>query len=394
MPDPIERKFIDWKTLKVVDEGPGFIEGNRAIFGEIDEGGDIIIKGFFKDSIDEYLRLGFSAHSHDWDFDKAIGFPVDAKETDEGFFVKSQFHSTSDAQDVRTKAKERMEAGKQVGFSFGYKVTDKTVIESKDFKDQLPLYIKADRLQANLLKAQKFDRIRILKKGEVIEDSIVTSPMNKMAAATAVKSENQPENKGMFEDAIAEREQSYCFLHDALCSATWRAEMLAEAGGGDIGSLLDEILTEFAARWKAAVIGDGMEMMADSTPVSFKGDLRDRLPFAKHAEAALGAVEVFAKRGVALSEVLTELTERSKAIQELRESKAGAVYSGSNLSHMTRIHDAMSKVKKDVNAMHGDMAALIAKAKKPEKADDELDVAALRTHSDRVGNRLMSLLTS
>jgi hypothetical protein len=80
---------------------------------------------------------------------------------------------------------------------------------------------------------------------------------------------------------------------------------------------------------------------------------------------------------------------------ELREAKAGAVYSSSNLSHMTRIHEAIGKLKKDVSAMHGDMASLIAKAKKKdektniapeEKADQqpELDMAVLRAQSLRV----------
>jgi hypothetical protein len=139
-----------------------------------------------------------------------------------------------------------------------------------------------------------------------------------------------------------------------------------------------------------------METMANSTPISFKGDLRGGLPFAKHAEAVLGAVEVFANRSAALCELVSELTERRKSIMELREAKAGAVYSGSNLSHMTRIHDAMSKVKKDVTAMHGDMAALIAKAKKPDgKADEpEIDMAALRARGREARERAMTALYS
>lgn len=187
----VGRKFIDLKDLKVSSDGSGSIEGYRAVFSEIDEGGDLIVKGFFAESIPEYLRSGFTAHSHDWDFDKAVGFPVKAQEDDHGFLVESQFHSTPDAQVVRTKAVERMSAGKQVGFSFGYTIQEKSYIEAKDYKEQLPQYVKADRLQANLLKAQQFDRIRILKKGEVMEDSIVTAPMNRMAAATGVKSEEE-----------------------------------------------------------------------------------------------------------------------------------------------------------------------------------------------------------
>lgn len=187
----IERKFIDLKDLVVSEDGPGTIEGYRAVFGEIDEGGDLIVPGFFKESIAEYLDAGFTTHSHDWAFDKTVGYPLEAKEDDHGLHVKSEFHTTDDAQAVRQKAIERKKAGKRVGFSFGYSISDKSYIEAKDFKEQLPLYVKPERLQANLLKAQNFDRIRILKKGEIIEDAIVTAPMNKLAMASAVKSEPQ-----------------------------------------------------------------------------------------------------------------------------------------------------------------------------------------------------------
>lgn len=185
-----ERKFIDLKALKVSDEGSGTIEGYRSVFGEIDEGGDIVVKGFFADGISDYLQSGFTAHSHDWSFSEAVGFPVDAKEDDYGFFVKSQFHSTPDSQNIRTKARERQEAGKTVGFSFGYSVKEKQYIEAKDYKEQLPQFVKPERLAANLKKAQEFSRIRILLKGETIEDSLVTSPMQKLAMATGVKSDD------------------------------------------------------------------------------------------------------------------------------------------------------------------------------------------------------------
>jgi HK97 family phage prohead protease len=189
----IERKFIDLKALKVSDEGSGTIEGYRSVFNEIDEGGDIIIPGAFKDCTPEYLSSGFTAHSHDWDFDKAVGFPIEAHEDEHGWFVKSQFHSTPDAQNIRTKAKERMQAGKTVGFSFGYSIEDFAHIESKDIEKELGQYIKADRLADNLVKARKYPRIRILKKVSAIEDSLVTAPMNKLTGATAVKSETKAE---------------------------------------------------------------------------------------------------------------------------------------------------------------------------------------------------------
>jgi HK97 family phage prohead protease len=402
-----ERKFIDLKDLKVSEDGPGEISGYRSVFGEIDEGGDIVVKGFFADGISEYLQSGFTAHSHDWSFSEAVGFPVDAKEDDYGFFVKSQFHSTPDSQNIRTKARERLQAGKTVGFSFGYSVKEKQYVEAKDYKEQLPQFIKPERLAANMKKAQEFSRIRILLKGETIEDSLVTSPMQKLATATGVKSNTeQVEEKGMFEDTLAKREESFYFLFDVLCSALYSAEYLNDYGGAadfNYVAAVDQILSEFTSRMRAAVVGDEadiIETAASRQPIDFKGDLRERLPFAKHTEIALGAVEVFANRSAALIEILSGYSERSKSIMELREAKAGAVYSSSNLTHMTRIHDAMGKLKKDVSAMHGDMAALIAKAKKKdEKADDDpeeksdqptLDAAVLRAQSLRVQSQVLT----
>ncbi len=390
----MERKFIDLKALKVSDEGSGTIEGYRSVFGEIDEGGDIVVKGFFADGIDEYLQSGFTAHSHDWNFSESVGFPVDAKEDDHGFFVTSQFHSTPDAQNIRTKARERMEAGKTVGFSFGYQVKEKKYIEAKDFKDQLPQFIKPERLAANMKKAQEFSRIRILLKGETIEDSLVTSPMNKLAKATGVKSADTLEAKGLFEDVLEERTESLYFLWDCFCSALYRAQYVAESDSTfDLGSALDVILSELGARIRSSILDvedGGVETASLRGPIGFKGDLRDRLPFAKHAETVLGAVEVFAKEGAAIADLITEITERGKAIQELREAKAGATYSGANLAHMQRIHTTMKTVKKTVNAMHDDMAALIEKAKPKEKSDDgEIDVAALRAQSLKVQSQAL-----
>jgi HK97 family phage prohead protease len=185
----MERKFTSLKDLKVLDDGPGTIEGYRSVFGVIDEGGDIVVKGAFAETLSDYLHSGFTAQAHDWDFKEAVGFPVDSYEDDHGWFVKSQFHSTPDAQAIRTKAKERMDAGKQVSFSFGYAPKKYTYIEAKDYEKELPNFIKPELLPAMLKKAQEFNRIRVLKAVEAIEDSIVTAPMNKRAAATGVKSE-------------------------------------------------------------------------------------------------------------------------------------------------------------------------------------------------------------
>ena len=155
MPEPqIERKFIPLSELKMSDEGPGFIEGYRAVLGRLIDR-VTSSQGAFADSHVEYMRSGFSAESHVWNFKDAVGYPVEAREDDHGWWVKSEFHTTQGAQDVRTIARERMKAGKLVGFSFGYGTDAFQFIEQKDFKDQLPQFIKGDRLEENMKRAQK-----------------------------------------------------------------------------------------------------------------------------------------------------------------------------------------------------------------------------------------------
>jgi HK97 family phage prohead protease len=212
----MEKKFIDLRELKMKESGPGEIEGYRAVHSVIDEGGDILIPGAFKDCIDEYLASGFTAHSHVWSFSEAIGFPVKAYEDSHGFFVVSRFHSTADAQDIRTKAKERLAAGKTVGFSFGYSVDAYDHIQRSAYKTELPKYLRPSSLSENMRKAERFPQLRLLKRVSVMEDSLVTSPMNKLAIATAAKAGRRAQ--GMTTGMARLRSESLRLRNKALCT--------------------------------------------------------------------------------------------------------------------------------------------------------------------------------
>lgn len=360
----IERKYIDLKELKVSDDGPGTIEGYRSVFSEIDEGGDLIVKGFFADSLTEYLEAGFSAHSHDWNFKEAVGFPLEAKEDDHGFYVKSQFHSTDDAQDIRKKAKERMEAGKKVGFSFGYSVTEKSYIEAKDYKEQLPLYVKAERLQANLLKAQKFDRIRILKKGEVIEDSIVTAPMNKLAMATAIKS-TSGDAKGMLAEEMAQTTPSFWQTESAAC------RLVRKIAEGAKNSAVTGV--EFDWRAKISALGTefGIEFasLATSQVEDFLNSTDDE--FYLKGISGHESFESFEAAGLAL----TEFAQQMKSNHEWR-TKEGRMLSSSNRGKVQACLDSMSPVMTMLQELM-DMS-------EPKPKEKTANVDALRTQSMRL----------
>lgn len=360
----VERKFIDLKELKVSDAGAGSIEGYRAVFSEIDEGGDLIVKGFFADSIPEYLRSGFTAHSHDWDFDKAVGFPVKAEEDDHGFLVESQFHSTPDAQVVRTKAVERMNAGKQVGFSFGYTIQDKSYIEAKDYKEQIPLFVKPERLQANLLKAQKFDRIRILKKGEVMEDSIVTAPMNRLAAATGVKSEN----KSMLAEEMAATTPSSWEVQSAFSRVI--RKIAESAKNSDITDLQFDwkskatlACSELGSEMTPLVISQIQEFL-DSSDDEFylKSDEgpRVRLTFEDHSQSVLAAV--------------SELSHRAKQINEIR-TKEGRTLSAVNRSRLSNLLASLKTAADDIETFLAE-----TEPAPKEKGWDSLSIESAQLH--------------
>lgn len=358
----IERKYTPLKDLTVTDEGPGTIEGYRSVFGVIDEGGDIVVKGAFANTLSEYLHSGFTAQAHDWDFKEAVGFPVESHEDDHGWFVKSQFHSTPDAQAIRTKAKERMDAGKQVSFSFGYAPKRYVHIEAKDYEAELPKYVKADLLPAMLKKAQDFNRIRVLKEVEAIEDSIVTAPMNKRAAATGVKSET----KGMLAEELAQTTPS-----------TWEIE-----------SAFRRVIRKIAESAKnAPAIGEAFDWRAKVVEaVSEYGPQMQPLIIAQIEEFLESSDDEFYLKGRTVSDsfesfddVVAALEKQTHNMQRNHENrvKEGRILSASNRAKVQAARDALD--------------ALLLASEPPPK-EKELSAELLRTQSLRLRSSALRTL--
>lgn len=139
----------------------GKISGYAAVFGNRDDGGDIIEPGFFADVLDDFLREGFIAWNHQWD--NPIATPEEAREDGlVGLYSVAEFHSTPTAQEKRVIAQERLARGKQVGLSIGYEIAPGGATIEKDGR--------------HLRKASR-----------LFEWSLVTVPMNRLAEATDVK---------------------------------------------------------------------------------------------------------------------------------------------------------------------------------------------------------------
>jgi hypothetical protein len=155
----LKREFpAEFKTLDN-DDGVGTFEGVASVFGNLDRQQEIITAGAFQKTLEGFLSHGFLANAHDWS--QPIGTISEARETDEGLYVKGIFHSTPHAQAARIVASERLKRGAAVGMSIGYDVVDSAYDEKS--------------------------RIRTLKELELFEVSLVTVPANPLAQLSRVK---------------------------------------------------------------------------------------------------------------------------------------------------------------------------------------------------------------
>ena len=146
------------------DDSPGgFIEGYASVFGNVDLGGDIVVKGAFSKTLKERLKTGaiklIDSHRVMAGTEKVIGVVSDAKEDDYGLWFRGKVSTVQSAQDVRVKIRE----GILNALSFGYDV------------------VKATR-------DEKQPEITYLKELKLHEISVVIWGMNPEAKITTVKS--------------------------------------------------------------------------------------------------------------------------------------------------------------------------------------------------------------
>lgn len=116
------------------DEGEGIVEAIVSVFGNVDKVGDRVMPGAFTKSLGEWADLNAKGRylpftdTHDWTRAGRIGKVIEAKETDEGLWVKAQlFMGQESARDIYTHIKEGV-----VGeFSFAYDVVREKIAPDK-----------------------------------------------------------------------------------------------------------------------------------------------------------------------------------------------------------------------------------------------------------------------
>lgn len=118
---------LEYKSLAEVKfsgmdgSGPGEFSGYASVAGVLDSGGDIVEHGAFLADLPQFLEHGFIGLGHDWN-GLAIGTVADAHEDEHGLFLRGEYHSTDVAQQARQTAMERMQRGKSIGLSIGFKI--------------------------------------------------------------------------------------------------------------------------------------------------------------------------------------------------------------------------------------------------------------------------------
>lgn len=112
-------------SFKAVDDAKGIFEAIVAVFGNVDRGGDKIIKGAFADSLKAWETKGRPIpviFAHQWDnLDAHIGHVLEAKEVEQGLYVKAQLDMD---EEFAARVWKKMNAGTLAEFSFAYDIDD------------------------------------------------------------------------------------------------------------------------------------------------------------------------------------------------------------------------------------------------------------------------------
>lgn len=167
-------KTFPLAELKIAgaDGQAGSFEGYASVFGTVDSYGDTIDPGAYAETIPQFLSRGFISWGHDWNL--PIGIVTSAREDAKGLFISGEFHSDSEAQKYRSRASERVAAGKFMGLSIGYET-----LEWEMRQVAVPYRNSWGELS---------DKVRALTKIKLYETSLVTVPAEENSGLTAIKS--------------------------------------------------------------------------------------------------------------------------------------------------------------------------------------------------------------
>lgn len=121
----MKHKAFQLHSFKALDDAKGIFEAIVAVFGNVDRAGDKILPGAFQDTLADWEAKGRPIpviFSHQWEnLDAHIGEVIDAKEVEEGLYIKGQLDME---EDFASRVWKKMKAGTLAEFSFAYDVVD------------------------------------------------------------------------------------------------------------------------------------------------------------------------------------------------------------------------------------------------------------------------------
>lgn len=160
MNEHIKHKSIPF-TVKALDDDAGTVTLYAAVFGNLDRQGEIIEQGAFA-NLTDFVKDGWLGLNHDMRALPVASIEVAVQDAT-GLLLTCRWHSTPEAQAVRTVVRERMERGKAVKCSVGFRVLEGGR-ETRNGED-----------------------VFMIRKAEIFEASIVNLPANPKAEVTSVK---------------------------------------------------------------------------------------------------------------------------------------------------------------------------------------------------------------
>jgi len=197
--EPVMREHLIAPVLEWKAAGSsGELEGYVSVFGNVDQGGDVVLPGAFKKTLADWRGskqpLPLIA-DHDLSTEGVIGSVRDAKEDPVGLWVRAGFSSTAKAQDIRTKMIE----GHLKGMSFTYEAV-------RHYMGQM---------------AGK--SARFLQELRLFEATVTPFPMNGLALASAKAGSGKPYGNVTYADPGYQDDGQHRYPLDteAHCRAAW-----------------------------------------------------------------------------------------------------------------------------------------------------------------------------
>jgi HK97 family phage prohead protease len=188
----------EWTESKAAG-GSGELEGYMSVFGNVDQGGDVVVPGAFKKTFADWSRAKTPmplVADHELSTAGVIGSVTQMAEDGVGAKIRARFSSIQKAQDIRTNMLE----GHYNGLSFTYEPLQHSM-GTKDGR-----------------------QVRYLKEVKVYEATVTPFPMNQLALASAKASDpKKPYGDVTYADPGYQSDgvKRYPLDTEAHCRAAW-----------------------------------------------------------------------------------------------------------------------------------------------------------------------------